>query len=207
MLLGTLVSTSDYQMPKGYRKNIFNRSIAGLRIGLKNKTKQKNQEIFIWWLLKAGLGINLQSTVGILIMSKKHPRLFPNTTYTPLLKLPWRFIWNHIPDPWGVQITNILIFLLQFIKLSYKKTKSIIPKKLLYLEHQSLQTVNECYIFPKFYRNVSISTACLFGMTKLLHISKIWKNGYLKYLSTRKTYLLEANNDLFYLFCDLFYHM
>lgn len=91
--------------------------------------------MFIWWSLKVGLGINCQITMGIFVMSK-----------APLP--PPQYHAHHLPqifhdlfgtkDPSGVHITNVLLPLLHFIKLSYKKTESTIPKKSMYLAHHYL---------------------------------------------------------------------
>lgn len=172
MLLGISVSNSNYQMLKRalniLRKSIINRSTEELRIALKIKTKKKkNQEMFIRWLLKVGLGINLQSTIGISVRSKA-PRLLP-TAHSPLSSI---FHLFGTKDPSGVHITKVLLLLLHFIKLSYKKSS---------LRNLCIQHINTSKLlmsaesfqrnFPKLCKNFSISTTtCHFQMTKLLHI-------------------------------------
>lgn len=173
MLLGISVSNSNYQMLKRALnilcKSIINRPTEGLRIALKIKTKQnKNQEMFIRWLLKVGLGINLQSTIGISVRSKA-PRLLP-TSHSALSSIFHDFFGT--TDPSGVPITKVLLLLLHFIKLPYKKPS---------LRNLCIQHINTSKLlmsaesfqrnFPKLRKNFSISTTtCHFQMTKLLHI-------------------------------------
>lgn len=86
--------------------------------------------MFIRWLLKVGLGINLQSTIGISVRSKA-PRLLP-TAHSPLfLNLP--FIWNQrsLRSSYYQSPPSSTAF--------YKAVlQEIIPKKSMYLAYQYL---------------------------------------------------------------------